>query len=317
MGVRVTPFGRDANFYELEAGGVRAAVTDFGAALVRFHHPDGTNVMLGYGDADGYRADGQSMGVVVGRYANRIAGGRLPLDGAVWTLPVNNGPNHLHGGPEGFGRRSWAGEADTAANAVRFTIASPHLDQGYPGAVTATAEYRLGGDGRLTLTLTATTDRPTVVNLAPHGHFNLAGGGDITGHLLRLNAVGYTPVDDTLIPTGEIAPVDGTAFDFRDARPFKPDIDHNFAVDGAPGTLRDVATVTEPVSGRRLRVRATAPGVQVYGGMFLGAGGNFANHAGFCLEPQFFPNSPNQPGFAVPRLDASAEYHQVVDYLLD
>ena len=202
MGVRILPFGGSARLFELEAGGIRAAVTDFGAALVALYHPDGTNVVLGFDDVTGYRADSQFVGVIVGRYANRIARGRFILDGQTWTLPCNDGANHLHGGPDGFGRRVWTAEVDAKDTAVQFSITSPHLDQGYPGAVVATALYRLDNDGRLVLTLSATADRPTIVNLAPHAYFNLAGSGDIRGHHLRLNASRYTPVDDSLIPTG-------------------------------------------------------------------------------------------------------------------
>jgi aldose 1-epimerase len=314
--VRVSNFGRSARRFQLEAGGIRAEVTDFGAALVALRHRDGTNVVLGFDDVAGYQADSQFIGVIVGRYANRIAGGRLTLDGRAWTLPCNDGPNHLHGGSDGFGRRLWTAEVDAADTAVRFSIESPHLDQGYPGAVVATAEYRLDAGGRLRLTLTATADRSTVVNLAPHAYFNLAGSGDIRGHHLHLNASRYTPVDDTLIPTGQVAAVDGGPFDFRTPRPFPPEIDMNFAIDGRPGELRDVATVTDPGSRRRLRIRATAPGAQVYGGRFLADGGRFPAHAGFCIEPQYFPDAPNRPGFALPRIDEAGAYHEVVAYTL-
>jgi aldose 1-epimerase len=316
MGVRISPFGGSARLFELEAGGIRAVVTDFGAALVALYHPDGTNVVLGFDDVAGYQADSQFLGVVVGRYANRIARGRFILDGETWTLPCNDGANHLHGGPDGFGRRLWTAEADAENTAVRFSIRSPHLDQGYPGAVMATAQYRIERDGRLMLTLSATADRPTVVNLAPHAYFNLAGSGGVRGHQLRLNASRYTPVDDGLIPTGEVASVEGSAFDFRVPRPFPPDIDLNFAVDGSAHTLRDVAAVTHVDSQRRLSVRATAPGVQIYGGKFLAAGGRFPAHAGFCIEPQYFPDAPNQAGFAVPRIDARGEYREEVEYAL-
>ena len=316
MGVRVLPFGPPARLFELEAGSIRAAVTDFGAALVALHHPDGTNVALGFDDVAGYQADRGSVGVIVGRYANRIAGGRLILDGQTWTLPCNEGPNHLHGGPDGFGRRLWTGEADAANAAVQFSIRSPHLDQGYPGAVVARAQYRIDNDSRLVLTLSATADRPTVVNLTPHAYFNLAGSGDIRDHHLRLYASRYTPVDDTLIPTGDIASVDGSSFDFRVPRPFPPDIDMNFAIDGNPGDLRDVATITHMGSQRRLAVRATAPGAQVYGGKYLAKGGRFPAHGGFCIEPQYFPDAPNHAGFAVPRIDETGEYREIVEYAL-
>jgi len=316
VSVRVSGFGQGARLFELEAGGIRAAVSDFGAALVALHHPDGTNIVLGFDDVAGYGADTQFMGVVVGRYANRIAGGRLTLDGQSWTLPCNDGPNHLHGGPEGFGRRLWTAEVDEDNTAVRFSISSPHLDQGYPGAVEASAHYRLGADGRLVLALSATADRPTVVNLAPHGYFNLAGAGDIRTHSLQLHAPRHTPVDNTLIPIGTIAAVDGGPFDFRAPRPFPLDIDMNFAVDGNPGELRDVANVTHPDTGRSLKLRATAPGVQIYSGQGLAGGGRFPANAGFCIEPQYFPDAPNQPGFTVPRIDAGEGYREVVEYTL-
>jgi aldose 1-epimerase len=316
MGVRVSPFGWSASLFELHAGGIRAAVTDFGAALVSLHHPDGTNVVLGFDDVTGYEADRSSVGVIVGRYANRIAGGRLILDGQTWTLPCNDGPNHLHGGPDGFGRRRWTAEVDAENTAVKFSITSPHLDQGYPGTVVARAQYRIANDGRLVLTLSATADRPTVVNLAPHAYFNLAGSGDIRGHQLRVHASRYTPVDDTVIPTGHIAPVDGSTFDLRAPRPFPPDIDINFAIDGSPGDLREVATITDTDSQRRLAIRATAPGAQIYGGKYLARGRRFPAHGGFCVEPQYFPDAPNQSAFSVPRIDETGEYRQVVEYAL-
>jgi aldose 1-epimerase len=316
VSVRILPFGRSARLFELEAGDIRATVTDFGAALVTLHHPDGTNVVLGFDDVTGYQADSQFVGVIVGRYANRIAGGRFILDGQTWTLPCNDGPNHLHGGPDGFGRRLWKAEVDAENTAVQFSILSPHLDQGYPGAVEATAQYRIDNDSRLVLTLSATADRPTVVNLAPHAYFNLTGSGDIGGHDLRLYASRCTPVDDVLIPTGHVVTVDGSPFDLRVPRPFPPDIDMNFAIDGSLGDLRDVATVTHVDSQRCLTVRATAPGVQIYGGKYLADAGRFPAHAGFCIEPQYFPDAPNQSGFAAPRIDETREYREVVEYTL-
>jgi aldose 1-epimerase len=180
----------------------------------------------------------------------------------------------------------------------------------------AMAEYRIESDSRLVLTLSATADRPTIVNLAPHGYFNLAGSGDIGGHDLRLNASRYTPVDEGLIPTGEVASVEGSPFDFRVARPFPPDIDLNFVIDGDSKALRAVAKVTHADSQRSLTVRATAPGVQIYGGKFLASGGRFPAHAGFCIEPQYFPDAPNQVDFAVPRIDVNENYREVVEYTL-
>jgi aldose 1-epimerase len=316
VGVRVQSFGQSARLFELEAGGVRAAVSDFGAALVALHHPDGTNVVLGFDDVAAYQADSQFVGVIVGRYANRIARGRFTLDGQIWTLPCNDGPNHLHGGPDGFGRRLWTAEVDMRNSAVQFSITSPHLDQGYPGTVKATAQYRIDDNGRLVLTLSAMADRPTIVNLAPHAYFNLAGSGDIRDHHLRLHASRYTPVDEVLIPTGQVAAVDGSPFDLRDPRPIPPDIDMNFVIDGGAGDLRDVATVIHVDPQRHLAVRATAPGVQVYGGKYLANGGRFPAHAGFCIEPQYFPDAPNQTGFSVPRIGEGRDYREVVEYTL-
>jgi aldose 1-epimerase len=251
--------------------------------------------------------------VIVGRCANRIARGQFTLDGQAWTLPRNDGANHLHGGPDGFGRRLWTAEIDTQNTAVEFSLTSPHLDQGYPGTIVAKAEYRIH-DGRLLLTLSATADRPTIVNLAPHAYFNLEGTADIRAHRLQLFASRYTPVDDGLIPTGDIASVDGSAFEFRDPRPFPADIDLNFAIDGTPKTLREVATIT--CSNRRLTIRATAPGAQIYGGKYLADGGRFPTHAGFCVEPQYFPDAPNQAGFAVPRIDRHTDYREIIEYTL-
>jgi len=314
MPVQVTPFGNSASLYTLEGGGVRATVTNFGAALVSLYHPDGTDVVLGFDDVAGYRADDQFIGVIVGRYANRIAGGRFELDGETWQLPRNDGLNHLHGGPDGFGRRMWEAHVDEANTSVCFRLISPHLDQGYPGRLSVCASYQLTADGRLLVTLDATADRPTIVNLASHAYFNLAGGGDVLGHTLKLHAHQYTPADSALIPTGDIVEVAGTPFDFRAPRPFDGDLDTNFVVDGDPGNLRPVAEACDPVSMRCLRVRATAPGVQVYGGQNLGAGKHFSPHEGLCLEAQYFPNSPNQPEFSTPLIDQDHPYHEVVEY---
>lgn len=314
MAVHVTPFGDSAVLYELEGGGVRATVSNFGAALVSLYHPDGTDVVLGFDDVADYRADDQFIGVIVGRYANRIAGGQFELDGETWSLPCNDGPNHIHGGPDGFGRRLWEAHVDEDDNSICLQLVSAHLDQGYPGRLSVSVSYRVTEDGRLVVTLDGTTDRPTIVNLASHAYFNLAGAGNVLGHTLKLHAHLYTPADRALIPTGDIVEVAGTPFDYRDPRPFDGDLDTNFVVDGDPGNLRPVAEVCDPVSMRFLRVRATAPGVQVYGGQNLGAGKRFNAYGGLCLEAQYFPNSPNQPQFASPRIDPDHPYREVVEY---
>lgn len=312
MAVTVKAFGAGARLYRLKAHGRMAEMSDFGAALVSLHHPDGKNVVLGLPDGEAYRNDGHSMGIIAGRHANRIAGGRFALDGQTWSLPLNDGRNHLHGGEAGFGRRLWRGEAAGDGTGVNFRLTSPHLDEGYPGALEVTVSYRFTPAGTLRIGLHAEAGRPALVNLAPHGYFNLTDGGKAADHLLRLHASAYTPADAELIPTGEIVRVAGV-LDYRTPKPFGPDLDLNFVVDGQAGTLRPVAEISDPLSGRRMRVRATAPGVQVYGGGALGGGGAYEAHAGFCIEPQYFPDSPNQAAFTTPLARPGQPYEEFVE----
>lgn len=316
MTVSTSGFGQNARLFTLAAHGLRAAVTDFGAALVALYHSDGTNVVLGLPGGEAYAADSQFMGVIAGRYANRIARGRFSLAGQEWQLPCNDGRNHLHGGPDGFARRLWQASVDDAATKVRFSLVSPHLDQGYPGQLEVSVTYEITAQGCLRLTMQASADRPAIVNLAPHGYFNLAGQGGAGDHMLRLHAGRYTPVDEEMIPLGEICDVAGTAYDYRTARAIDPAIDMNFAVDGPTGVLRPVAEAWDPASARQLEVRATAPGVQVYGGAHLAGGGAYPAHAGFCIEPQYFPDSPNQPAFAAPVIGPDMSYIEMVEYEL-
>ena len=280
----------------------------------------------------GYLADTKTyLGAVVGRYGNRIAKGTFALDGETYHVPTNNGGNALHGGTEGFDRRVWAGrvlqrETD-GEDGVEFTLVSPDGDMGFPGELTARVRYTLAG-GALRVVYSATTTRATVVNLTQHSYFNLAGegSGDVLGHEVMLAAERYTPVDGTLIPTGEIASVGGTAFDFLEAKAIGRDLDksedqlryaggydHNFVIDraaGVAGALRLAARVVDPASGRTLTVRTTEPGVQFYSGNFLDgstigvSGKPYGKHAGFCLETQHFPDSPNQPEFPTTTLRA-------------
>ncbi|PLX34081.1 MAG: galactose-1-epimerase [Hyphomicrobiales bacterium] len=314
MTVRVRAFGAGAKLFTLQAHGIKAELSDYGAALVGLHHPDGTNVVLGLGSGAAYQDDSQYMGVIAGRYANRIACGRFTLDGQSWQLACNEGRHHLHGGPEGFSRRLWRAETSQDENEVCFRLTSPHLDQGYPGNLEASVRYLITDEGRLRLELKASADRPSLVNLAPHGYFNLTGRPQPAPHLLRLHAGHYTPVDAELIPTGRIRPVDGTPFDYRSARRLDPDMDMNFVIDGAAGTLRPAAELIDPASGRRLLVRASAPGLQVYGGKHLAMGGRFPAHAGLCLEPQYFPDSPNQPAFTAPVIGPGRDYGETIEY---
>jgi aldose 1-epimerase len=317
--------GQEVELFTLSRPGApTVAVTSHGAYIVSILAPDRdgkvAEVTLGHADLAGYLDDGPYLGAVVGRYANRIAQGRFTLDGKTYTLVQNNGPNSLHGGPEGFHRKLWTPRIVEGpdGDALELSYVSPDGEEGFPGTLTAKVTYSLTGDGGLRLDYAATTDAPTVVNLTNHAYFNLAGdgAGDVLGHRLLLEADAFTPVDETLIPTGELRPVEGTPFDFREpvaigARIDEPDpqlergggYDHNFVVRGTAGELRRAARVVEPGSGRVLEVLTTEPGVQLYTGNFLDgsvvgrSGKPYGKREGFCLETQHYPDSPNQPGF--------------------
>lgn len=298
---------------------MEVVLSSLGAAIHSIRTPDRegrtADVVLGFETLDEWITNPPFFGVVVGRYANRIARGRFTLDGVTYTLATNNGQNHLHGGNRGFDKVVWQAEPVDDANAVAFTYASADGEEGYPGALTVRVRYTLNDDGELQLDYTAGTDKATVVNLSNHAYFNLAGTGTVLDHELQINADRYTPVDETLIPTGELAPVEGTPFDFRQAAPIgariaadHPQIrigggyDHNFVLNGTSGELRAAASAFDPSSGRTLEVRTTEPGVQLYSGNFAepiaGRGGqSYPRHAGFCLETQHFPDSPNQSAF--------------------
>lgn len=317
--------------------GVSARVITLGATLQSLLVPDrdgrADDVVLGYDTAAEYLAKPQYFGVTVGRYANRIARGRFTLDGQQYVLETNDGPNHLHGGRRGFDKRVWTIQSVRSGREASVTLAyrSPHNEGGFPGTLDVTATYSLSDANELTIVYRATTDRPTIVNLTNHALFNLAGErarADALGARLTLNASAYTPVDDTLIPTGEIRPVAGTPFDFRapvavgarirDGR--DPQIligrgyDHNFVVDGAAGTLRPALRLEDPQSGRVMEMAVTAPGVQFYSGNFLNgtvvgkAGRIYRQGDGLAFEPQVFPDAPNRPDFPSARLDPGQTY---------
>jgi aldose 1-epimerase len=251
--------------------------------------------------------------------ANRIAGARFELDGKTYELAANDGPNHLHGGPGGFCKRQWQGAAVASPDgaAVRFAYTSPDGEEGYPGTLDASVTYTLNRDGALRIDYQATPDAPTPVNLTNHSYFNLAGAGNgtILDQILELRASHYTPVDDTLIPTGELAPVAGTPFDFTSPIAIGSRIDqiggdggpggydHNYALDAGGGSLELAARLHDPASGRAMDVLTTEPGVQFYSSNFLngsisGRGGAFPKHGALCLETQHFPDAINQPDFA-------------------
>lgn len=313
-------------------GGIRAELLTLGATLRRLEVPgrDGktANVVLGYRDLANYREHPRFYGVVAGRFANRIGGARFTLDGTEYRLPANSGANNLHSGPRGFDLQDWKLEARDAHSAT-FALLSPHLDQGFPGNLHVRVRYAVEADG-LAISFRATTDHATVINLTHHAYFNLAGessGTTILDHLLRIPAGQITPTDAALIPTGAFADVTGGPFDFRSPKPIGRDIsaddaqlkqgggyDHNFVLTGAVGTIRRVATLFDPKSGRVLDLHSTEPGLQFYTGNHLAngapgtGGGTYPARGGLCLEPQKFPDSPNKPDFPSARLDPGQEY---------
>ena len=326
--------------------GVIAKLTSWGARLTELHVPgrDGqlANVVLGYDNLAQYREPEPYFGCTVGRFANRIAKGSFMLDGACYTLQNNNGPNTLHGGKIGFDKAVWRAEVVSKTGdspSVKFSYKSAAGEEGYPGNLTATVVYTLTDSNELRLDYTAITDAPTPVNLTNHSYFNLAGAGNgtILCHLLTLSPDRYTPVDDTLIPTGEIRSVADSPLDFRQpteigARlkavggPEPVGYDHNYVIATEAGLagnpLRQVAVVNEPKSGRVMTVATTCPGIQFYTGNFLdgsltGNGGVYVRHGGLCLETQHFPDSVNQPHFPNTILRPGERYEQTTVYALN
>lgn len=334
------PDGRAATLYTLtNQHGMQVCISDLGGVITSILAPDRSgqlgDVCLGFDDATAYMGESHYFGALIGRYGNRIAQGQFELDGKRYQLDVNNGINHLHGGREGFHRKLWQAEAASSADTATLTLRyrSPDGEQGYPGNLDVTVRYELGGDNALRIAFHAVTDQATPVNLTNHAYFNLAGQGDILGHELTIPADAYTPVDAGLIPTGELRPVQGTAFDFRAPHAIGARIgasdqqlqhgsgyDHNFALNRQQdGALELAARVREPVSGRVLEVWTQEPGVQFYSGNFLsdavrGKGRVYDLRSGFCLEPQHFPDAPNQPQFASTILRPDAVYRTQMEY---
>ncbi|WP_371671789.1 galactose mutarotase [Streptomyces sp. NBC_00289] len=295
------PDGTPVHRWTLERAGVRVRVLSYGGIVQSVEVPDrdgrAGDVVLGFADLDGYLAhSGPYLGALVGRYANRIAGGRFALDGVTYELARNDGPNSLHGGERGFDKRVW--DVAPLEHGLRLSRVSPHGEEGFPGRLEVSATYTLGESGALRIAYEAVTDAPTVVNLTNHAYWNLAGSGsgNAGGHLLRLAASRCTPVDADLIPTGALDDVPGTRFDFRQARKTGSGYDHNFVLDkGVTDTPVEVAELHDPVSGRVLTVATTEPGLQLYTADHLD--GPFAPGDGVALETQHFPDSPNRPEF--------------------
>jgi len=345
------PDGRAVHLFTLRnANGIEVRLIDYGGIVLSIMAPDRVgsfgDITLGYDDLEGYLTETPYFGALVGRYGNRIAGGQFTLDGVEYELATNNEPNHLHGGDVGFDKVLWTAAPLESSDGVgvALTYQSPDGEEGYPGTLDVSVDYLLNNDDELVIEYRASTDKPTPVNLTHHTYFNLAGSGDILGHDLMINADRYTPVDATLIPTGELAEVAGTPFDFAapttigarignedEQLAFGGGYDHNFVLirtddgssvgaDGGLSELSAAARVIDPTSGRVLEVETTEPGLQFYSGNFFdgsihGKGGQAYEHrSGFCLETQHFPDSPNQPSFPATILRPGQEYHTKTIY---
>jgi aldose 1-epimerase len=318
-----TPDGRVIHLYTLKnPNGIKVKIINYGAAIVSIEVPDKNgnfaDIVLGYDSLDGYINDSVYLGVTVGRYANRIAGGKFTIDGVEYRLAKNNGENHLHGGIEGFFKKVWSEKnvfSSKEKAGIELSYLSKDKEEGYPGNLQSIVKYTLTPNNELIIEYEASTDKPTPVNLTNHSYFNLKGqgNGDILNHRIMLNAKKYTPVDEGLIPTGEIKSVEGTPLDFTKIEAigarideldekFGGGYDHNFILEGVSDSLVLAAKVIEPESGRVLEIYTTKPGIQFYTGNYLknikGKSGKiYKKYFGFCLEPQYFPDSPNKPNF--------------------
>lgn len=323
----------------VNASGASVTLSTLGAGVVSVCVPDAegrmADVILGYEDPADYLGDGPCAGKCPGRYANRIARGHLEIDGHTYSLPINNGPNHLHGGPEGFQNKIWR-LVKAEGNEVVMEYVSPDGEMGYPGTLTARATYRWTDRNELQLTLEAETDAPTVVNLTNHSYWNLRGhdSGSALDHTLWLNASRWLPTDSTLVPTGEFAPVAGTPMDFTTAKTLGRDIkadfpalrygkgyDNCFVIDGyEPGVLQEAAVLADSVSGRQLTIYTDQPAAQVYTGNWLtgsplGKSGKvYEDYDAVAIECQDMPDAPNQPAFPSTRLNPGDHYERHIIY---
>jgi len=323
------PDNTPIDLYTLKNGhGLEVSIITYGGAIVSLKTPDRNgdlgDIVLGFESLDEYATNPRYFGALIGRHANRIAGGKFSLNGVDYQLPQNNGANHLHGGFRGFDKRVWTAKVDD--NVLHLTYFSKDGEEGYPGNLNAFVDYTLL-DNELRIDYRATTDRDTIVNLTNHSYFNLRGEGTILDHELTLNADHFTPVSEDLIPTGEIKSVVGTPMDFRKGKAIGSDIadvaggyDHNFVLNDWDGSLRSVARLYDAGTGRVLEIVTTEPGMQFYSGNFLDgsfSGKNgfvYEKYTGLCLEPQHFPDAPNHPNFPSTVLRAGEEYRQTSIY---
>jgi aldose 1-epimerase len=333
-----TDEGISVDLYVLKnSNGLEAHISNFGGILVSMEVPDRNgqlaDVVLGFDELKGYLAKHPYFGAIIGRYGNRIAKGKFTLGGKEYSLPINNGPNSLHGGARGFDKKVWEPHllATTAGPSLELTYVSKDGEEGYPGNLSVRAIYSLSEDNELKLEFTAATDKETVVNLTQHSYFNLSGEENVLKHVVMINADKFTPTDKFLIPTGELRNVSGTVFDFRQPATIGARIndddeqlklaggyDHNWVINKPAGSLGLCARVVEPSSGRILEVLSTQPGMQFYSGNFLdgtltGKGGRKYNRRhGFCLEPEHFPDSPNHPEFPSTVLKPGQVYKETI-----
>ena len=334
--------GTEISLYTLvNDTGMRTTITNYGGIVVSLTAPDRdgnfADVVLGFDTLQEYVEHSPFFGAIVGRYGNRIANGKFVLNGVEVVLAQNDGQNHLHGGLRGFDKRVWDSRAVETAEgpALELTYTSPDGEEGYPGTLSVKVVYTLTNDNALKIGYTATTDKPTVVNLTNHSYFNLSAGAadTILEHEMTINVDTFTPVDGTLIPTGKIRAVDGSPLDFRTAMPigarinaddaqlrFGGGYDHNWIVNGEPGALRLAARVYEPASGRVMTVTTTEPAVQFYAGNMMppslrGKGGReYGRRGGLCLETQHYPDSPNKPEFPSTVLEPGQTYQSMTVY---
>ena len=338
-----TPAGEQVDIYTLRnAKGMEARITNYGGIVVSLTAPNRSgelaDVVLGFTDLESYLTKNDPyFGAIIGRYGNRIGKGRFMLNGVEYKLATNNGENHLHGGIKGFDKVVWTAKEQNAkaGPALVLTYLSKDGEEGYPGNLQVTVTYTLTNLNELKIDYSATTDKDTVINLTHHSYFNLAGegNGNILNHDVTINANRFVPTDAGSIPTGELKEVAGTPFDFLKATrigarinenhqqlKFGRGYDHTWVINGQPGTLRHAATAHEPVSGRKLEVWTTEPGMQFYTGNFLDgripgkAGGIYRIRSGFCFETQHYPDSPNKPSFPTTTLKKGATYTSTTVY---
>ncbi len=335
-----TPDGAPVSLYTLRnKNGMEARISNYGGIITSLKVPDRNgnlgDVVLGYDNLEGYLKTTPYFGAMIGRYGNRIAKGQFTLDGIPYTLVTNNGPNALHGGAKGFDKVVWNANSYSTEEgpSLELTYLSKDGEEGYPGDLKVKAVYTLTQSNALRLEYTASTDKDTVLNLTQHSYFNLAGEGDVLKHVVYINADKFTPVDSTLIPTGELRSVEGTPFDFRtptaigarinqdgEQLKFANGYDQNFVLNKRMGQLALAARVTEPTTGRVLELFTTEPGLQFYTGNFLDGtitgkdGWVYQFRDAFCMEPQRFPDSPNHPNFPSAELRPGETYHHTIIY---